>query len=201
MSIINEIEAKYSVRSFSAVRKALRGAGAKYLGTVLQTDQFYEKPDRAFRRSGCGLRLRCIKILKRGDVRGDSRPLITFKGPIRGNSGTKIRREIETKLDCATAAAELFCALGLRPTMTIQKSRSSYKLGRCLIELDELPLLGKFIEIEGISERNVETTRKRLGIRDRHIPQSYLRLLTDRCRELKITSDVVTFERFPRTKK
>ena len=199
--MIKEIEAKYSVQSFSAVRKALRGAGAKYLGTVLQTDQFYEKPDRAFRRSGCGLRLRRVKVLKRGSVQGDTRPLITFKGPIQGNSNAKIRHEIETKLDCATTAAELLCALGLRMEMTIQKSRSSYKLGRALIELDELPLLGKFIEIEGISERNVETTRKRLGIRDRHIPQSYLCLLTDRCRELKIASDVVTFERFPRTKK
>ena len=197
----DEIEAKYSVQNFSAVRKALRGAGAEYLGTVLQTDQFYDQPDQTFPLSGCGLRLRRVKILKRGNVQLDARPIITFKGPIQPRPSVKVRREIEMKVDCATAAAELLCALGLRPIMTIQKSRSSYKLGRCLIELDELPLLGKFIEIEGLSERNVETTRRRLGIRPRCIHRSYAHLLAERCGELKIASKVITFENFPHTKR
>ncbi|MCD4825785.1 MAG: class IV adenylate cyclase [Phycisphaerae bacterium] len=184
MGSMNEIEAKYSVESFAAVRKALRGAGAVFLGTVRQWDEFYDRPDMGFRKKGCGLRLRRIKILRRGDEPINAQPIITFKGPRQAAEKVKIRREIETALASADAAAELLVACGLRAVMTVRKRRSSFRLGRARIELDELPLLGKFIEIEGLSERHVETVRRRLGIKAQCIKISYAHMLAEKCKEL-----------------
>ena len=180
----NEVEAKYRVSDFSAVKKHLKQQGAQFLGTVLQTDQFFDDSGDSLRGRGCGLRLRSVKVLRRGadGTPIDSRAIITFKGPIvkkAKNAKVKIREEIETRVDCPESAAAILAAVGFHPTASVCKRRSSYTLGRARIELDELPLLGlveKFVEIEGVSERNVETVRKRLKIDGEHIPDSYLAL-------------------------
>jgi adenylate cyclase class 2 len=190
---MNEVEAKYSVANFTAVRKALRSAGAVYLGTVLQTDRYYDQPGGKLRRSGCGLRLRTLKVLRRGENQIDARPEITFKGPIQPNARMKIRQEIQTKLDSASAADELLRACGFQRVIILQKRRAGYRLGRCRIELDELPLLGRFIEIEGVSGRNVETVRRRLGVTAEHIATPYMKLMIDYCRAHSLDADVVTF--------
>ena len=174
----NEVEAKYRVGGFSAVKKHLNQQGAEFLGTVLQTDQFFDDSTDSLRGRGCGLRLRCIKVLRRGanGAPVDSRAIITFKGPVAKNTRVKIREEIETCVDSPDAAAGILAACGFRQTASVEKRRSSYRIGRARIELDELPLLGKFVEIEGVSERNVEIVRKRLKIDEEHISDSYLAL-------------------------
>ena len=158
------------------MKKHLNQQGAEFLGTVLQTDLFFDDSAESLRGRGCGLRLRCEKVLRRGanGAPVDSRAIITFKGPVVKNTRVKIREEIETRLDSPKSAAAILSACGMNPTVSIQKRRSSYRIGRARIELDELPLLGKFVEIEGLSERNVETVRKRLNIDGDHIPESYL---------------------------
>jgi adenylate cyclase class 2 len=191
----HEIEAKFRVASLDPVRKALRAEGAEYLGTVLQTDRFYDQPNRAYARGGSGLRLRCLRVLRHGRVRLDDRPMITFKGPVE-QSRLKRRREIQTRLDCAETAHELLEACGLRLVLTVQKRRRSYRLGPCLVELDELPLLGAFIEIEGRNERQIEAVAQRLNIHAPHLHQSYAQLLREHLKKIKKKSRTVTFEKF-----
>lgn len=195
---MNEIEAKYCVESFTNARKALQSAGAKYLGTTMQTDYFYDKPDATLRKAGCGLRIRKLEILKSPKSRQvDIRPLLTFKGPVQAQANVKIRRELETRLDSAEVLAEILqAAADFQNVYTIQKRRASYRLGLCQVELDELPLLGCFVEIEG-PQGDIENSRALLGIEAKHINDSYLHMLIRRCEEMKIAARSITFDKFP----
>ncbi|MBN1555096.1 MAG: class IV adenylate cyclase [Phycisphaerae bacterium] len=192
----NEIEAKYPVQDHPSIRRRLRGAGAVFLGTVIQTDRFYDRPDHRFRRSGCGLRLRSLKVLRSGAWNPDPRAEITFKGPVEANLKVKIRREIQTRLDDESAAHELLLACGLIQTFCYQKRRSSYRLGRCRVELDSLPLLGAFVEIEGPNESAIHAAREILRIQADHIPASYLQLLTQHAKAKKRSTEEITFEKY-----
>ncbi|MDP7289585.1 MAG: hypothetical protein QGH94_16510, partial [Phycisphaerae bacterium] len=83
---------------------------------------------------------------------------------------------------------------GLSPTLTIQKKRASYRLGSCLVELDELPIIGRFVEIEAPSPKKIEAVRDQLGISAQPSTEHYIKLLTDACdrdsgRCLEITFD------------
>jgi adenylate cyclase class 2 len=194
----NEVETKLHVEGFEPVRSALRAEGAVYTGTVLQTDRYYDRPNGRLREEGCGLRLRLRKVLKHGrDGTLDDRAEVTFKGPVDADSRLKSRREIQTRLDDATAAADLLEACGLTCFRVIEKRRCSYRLGRALVELDELPLLGSFVEIEGVSENHIETVQGRLGIDAEHIDASYLRLLDSYCDKHKLDPASITFENYP----
>lgn len=194
-SMSNEIEAKFSVNDLAGVRRRLRACGAVFLGTFVQTDRFYDLPDETFDKTGCGLRLRSLKILRSGAGKSDSRPEITFKGPVEANRRVKIRREIQTRLDSESAMRELLPACGLVQTFCYQKRRSSYRLGRCRVELDQLPLIGSFVEIEGPSEKAIEAARRKLDIQADHIPASYRQLLTEHCRNAGLRADEISFRR------
>jgi predicted adenylyl cyclase CyaB len=151
-----------------------------------------------FRREGCGLRLRLRKVLKHGqDGKLDDRAEVTFKGPVDESSRLKSRREIQTRLDDADSAADLLDACGLVCVRVIEKRRCSYRLGRALVELDELPLLGSFVEIEGVSENHIETVQKRLNIDAEHIDDSYLHLVADYCQAHDLDPSTITFENYP----
>lgn len=197
MSNMNEIEAKYRVKNFTGVEKALQAVGAKYLGTFLQTDSFYDKPGGELRKAGCGLRIRKLEVLQCPEgEQVDSRPVVTFKGPVKDQVNVKIRRELETKLDSAAVLEEILqVAAGFENVCTIQKRRISYRLGKCQIELDELPLLGFFVEIEG-PEEDIENNRKILGINTSHLNTSYLHMLMEKRQELGISTNSITFEGF-----
>lgn len=193
-----EVEAKFQVNTFSAVRKALRAEGSVYLGTVRHSDHYYDRPDGGFMQNGCGLRLRMREVLKHGhEGTLDERAEITFKGPVDEASRLKSRREIETRLDDAQAAGELLDACGLQCVRIIEKRRCSYRLGGALVELDELPLLGLFVEIEGVSEHHIETVQKRLGIEAEHIDASYVQLVVEHCRAHGLDPATMTFENYP----
>ena len=74
-------------------------------------------------------------------------------------------------------------AFGLEPTMRIQKRRASYRLNRSLVELDELPLMGRFIEIEAPGEKKIEEIRRRLKLEAEPITDHYINLLCAACKE------------------
>lgn len=192
----HEIEAKFPVSNLASVRRRLRACGAVFLGTYVQTDRFYDSPDRTYQRNGCGLRLRCLNTLRSGAKKLDARPQITFKGPVKANARVKIRREIQTRLDCGQTAHQLLLACGLEQVAVFEKRRSSYRLGDCLVELDRLPPLGSFVEIEGPSEKAVESMRRRIGIEADHIPSSYLHMLVEHGKTKSRKTDKTILDRF-----
>ena len=175
-----ELEAKFAVESFTSVRKMLKTSGAVYLGKCEEYDEFFDTPDRAFYSSRSALRLRRIKIL-RGVAGGKQGGwLLTMKGSKKPRKRVKIRQETQTVVADGEAVRSIFEALGLQIYATLAKKRASYRLGKCLVELDDLSGLGKFVEIEGPSERQVELVRRKLQLPDEPNIRSYLAMVTEK---------------------
>ena len=171
-----ETEVKFRVRDLAAVRRRILRAGGRFLGAVVETDVYFDTPDAALRRGDRGLRIRRFRRLRGGTCDGLA-PLLTYKGPRARSASAKIRPEFQARIDDPDAVEEVLKALGLRPAMIVRKRRSSFRLGRCRVELDELPRLGRFVEVEAPDERALRAACRRLQLAGRPILVPYTRLI------------------------
>lgn len=170
-----EVEAKMAAPDLEPVRATLKRLNATGGKLTLETNIFFDTPDTALLKSGSGLRLRT----NRDAASGKETHVITHKGPLLAGA-VKSREETELIVESAEDAAALLAKLGFRKTLTFQKRRESWKLGSCKIELDELPHLGTFVEVEGPDEATVIDVREELGLGDRPIIKtSYIGMLVD----------------------
>lgn len=179
-AMANEIEMKFKVASHAAIRRRLEREG-QYLGGMLQTDCYYDTPGRDLLQRDSGLRIRTAARLRGHELHRDARPLLTYKGPVDPRRRAKVRREVQTRVEDAAAMGEVLAAMGFSPALTIQKKRITYRVGRCLVELDELPLIGRFVEIEGPGEAAIDAVRKKLQIEDDSTKSGYTKLVADAC--------------------
>mgnify|MGYP006300371285 CR=1 FL=1 len=176
-AVPDEIEAKFKVDDFRTVRRSLRAAGAVFVVAVLETDTYYDTPSQAMLDRDCGLRLRRTRRLRSGEPGYDARPALTAKGPRRKGENVKSRPEFEARPDDPEALAYFLAAAGLVPSFTVQKRRSIYRLGRTAVMLDELPVIGRFVEVEAGSEASVRRAARRLGLDSEPITEHYIGLL------------------------
>ncbi len=160
-----EIEAKFGQVDHDEIRGRLRQLGADCLGAVLETNRYFDWPGGELRRGDRGLRTRLAEPIAPADGGEQAVASVTYKGP-RESGLLKIRREIEFHADSGETVAEMFTALGLVATMTFQKRRESWRLSACLVELDELPVIGRFLEVEGPSAEEVKAAIEKLGLAD-----------------------------------
>ena len=144
-----ETEAKVRVESFREIRRRLLELGATRIGVTLQRNDLYDKPGRDLAESGCRLRLRTVRSADGGA------PVLTFKGP-KLPGPFKSRKELEIGVSDEASARRLLEAMGYRPYFSFDKRRESWRLGEWLIELDEVPHLGRFVEVEAPGRREVE---------------------------------------------
>jgi len=173
-----EIETKLRVDSHEPVRERLRAEGAARLGQVMERNRIFDRPDGSLRAEGCGLRVRSA----RNEVDGETHATLTFKGPVRPGA-MKSREEIEIRIDDAEAAAELLTRLGFVVILDYDKRRESWSLGDCVVELDEPPALGLFVEIEGPDEAGIRRVQQSLGLESAPPERSsYVRMLVERAR-------------------
>jgi adenylate cyclase class IV len=121
--------------------------------------------------------------------------LVTYKGPRSLRGRAKSRREIQTHVADPRAVEEMLTELGLGRRFVIQKRRSTYRLGGCLVELDELPILGSFVEIEGASTRAIEAVARKLGLEGQPTKAGYVHLAAEACRRAGSQCTEVTFRR------
>lgn len=184
-----EIEAKMKVADFEAVRTRLGALGAKLAGHVMETNSFFDTEDRSLLARDQGLRLRHAKDAEAGTEKST----ITFKGP-RLHGTMKNREERELSVGSPKDATALLESLGFARVLTFQKRRETWTYQDCEIELDELPYLGLYIEIEGPSEAAVLVVREKLNLSDRPmIRASYVALLITHLQERGINDRVVMF--------
>ena len=177
-----EIEAKMKVADFDAVRARLVACGARRVGAVLETNTFFDTPERSLVAGDRGLRLRC----NRDAASGEERFVITVKGPVQ-RGPLKTREEAEVNVDDGDRAMAVLRALGFEPELSFEKRRETWETGGCTVELDELPILGRFVEIEGPDEQSVMRVREALGLSALPlIKTGYIAMLT---RHLKETGD------------
>jgi adenylate cyclase class 2 len=154
-----EIEAKLSVESHDVVRSALGAAKARYVSLVLETNHIFDAPDHGLRAAGKGLRVRINHHL---DDQHEE-VVITVKGPLQPGP-LKSREEHEMIVSDAKEAVQFLKTLGYVPVLSFQKRRETWELGGCKVELDEVPHLGKFVEIEGPSESSVIQVQRDLEL-------------------------------------
>ena len=184
-----EIEAKMSVPDLEAMRARLREAGAERAGRALETNTFFDTEDRSLLASDQGLRLR--RNLDRDTAAEEH--VITYKGP-RQHGQLKSREEVELSVENSDAAVLLLERLGFARMLSFEKRRESWRLGGCKVELDELPYLGSFVEVEGPGEQPVLAVREQLGLADRPIVKSsYVALLMGYLQERGRSRKIVTF--------
>ncbi len=157
-----EHEIKLRCEDLVAIRQRLERSGGRCLGVVLEHNLMLDAADGRLRAAGCGLRLRRCRA---EGGRGAS-AMLTFKGP-RARAATtplKSREEIETTVGDADAMLALLGRLGFEPRLAYEKRRETWHLGVCAVCLDELPLLGTFVEIEGPTLEAVHAARDALGL-------------------------------------
>ena len=154
-----EIEIKLKVDHLAPVRDRLRALGATHVGEVMETNTFFDTPDRALLASDCGLRLRHT----RDGATKREKLIVTYKGP-RGEGQVKKREEIEVGVDRADAAELMLERLGYVRQLSFEKRRETWRLEKAIVELDSLPELGSFVEIECPSEAEVMRIRETLGL-------------------------------------
>jgi adenylate cyclase class 2 len=156
-----EIEIKLRIDHLAPVRDRLRALGAKHLGEALETNIFFDTNDRTLLASDCGLRLRrSHDIATRKD-----RLAVSYKGP-RGEGPIKSREEIEIIVDDRDATIELLQRLGYDQVLAFEKRRETWMLESCRVELDTLPQLGSFVEIECPTQQDVLRIQEKLGLAD-----------------------------------
>jgi predicted adenylyl cyclase CyaB len=119
--------------------------------------------------------------------------VITHKGPkIPGK--LKIRPETELDAVGEDDAIALLGALGYQPLLHFEKRRDRWRLDGCNVELDMLPGLGSFIEIEGPGEEAVMAVRQKLGLAGQDlVSNSYLTLLVRRIEAGALTEAELVF--------
>jgi len=187
-----EIEAKYRLDDPETLPVRLRECGARRMGAVLETNHYFDRPGGEMRRSDCGLRVRVAESTD-PDAAGSPKVTVTYKGPRRPGA-LKVREEIEFGADDGDAAAAMLEALGFARALTFQKRRESWRLGSCRVELDELPYLGHFAEIEGPDEAAVMAAARQLGLDDLPVERTAYSTLIGAYRdEAKLGSGPITF--------
>ncbi len=185
-----EIEAKLRVTSHDVVREQLSAAGAEFIERVVETNEIFDRPDGSLRARGCGLRVRSTDPIEGGRPRAT----LTFKGP-RGGGAFKSREELEVEVDDADVALELLKKLGFIVILSFQKRRESWRWGSCRIELDEPPLVGFFVEIEGPDDEAIQDAREALGLGGAELENaSYVRMLLQVCNEQGIIDRTLTLD-------
>ncbi|MEM6507068.1 MAG: CYTH domain-containing protein, partial [Planctomycetota bacterium] len=98
-------------------------------------------------------------------------------------------------VDNARDAALLLGALGYHHVLSFEKRRIRYELDGCNVELDELPIIGRFVEIEGPSEDAVLAVREKLGLSDEPlIRSSYIAMLKTHQQESHSSDAMIQFE-------
>ena len=175
-----ELEFKTAVESHTPIRKRLRQLRARLLSRALETNIHFDTPEQHLYRHGCGVRIRLLRDMS--PAKRKLPAIITYKGPLQ-KSRFKSREEIETTIGDSNEMIRLIEALGFRQQIRFEKRRESWVLSagkstRCKVELDTIPRLGTFIEIEASREEAIHAALKLLGIaRTRFIRESYVGML------------------------
>ena len=166
-----EIEAKLKVDSHKQVIKRLKKLGAEFLSEHIQKDQYFDDVRQTLTKTDRGIRLR------RQKSGNEEKIFLTYKGA-REKDRFKKRQEIEMEITDGDSVEKLLSAIGYEKAIVFEKKRRVYRLGGCEVALDELPLLGSFVEIEGPDGEKIADVQKNLGLSNLpSIKESYAGLM------------------------
>jgi len=162
-----ERELKFAGVELTHLRERLLELQAERLAPPAFEDNWiFDRGKGELMREGAVLRLRL-------DAHGAQ---ITLKGPASWEETTKVRSELETRLDSAEVMQEILERLGYEVRRRYQKMREEWRLGAVVICLDHTPI-GDFAEFEG---QGADKLAKRCGLTPEEAEtRSYLELYED----------------------
>ncbi|MFO0918215.1 MAG: class IV adenylate cyclase [Planctomycetaceae bacterium] len=175
-----EVELKFRLSDRTEIERKLLMLGAVAQPVQTQSDDYFQHPCRDFAKTDEALRVRDT---------GQTR-VWCYKGPALSGP-TKARRELELELAgnvTAEAMRELLGCLGFEYVLTVNKSRSPSELiwrgQRFQVSIDEVPVLGTFLELEILAEES-EVSEARRAVSElaghlqleRAVEETYLELL------------------------
>ncbi|MEX2671550.1 MAG: class IV adenylate cyclase [Phycisphaeraceae bacterium] len=162
-----EIEAKMRLNDSVGLIDRLLHLVGQPIAEIVESDVFLDTAEKALRSADCGLRVRHEAHLI-NDLPDRSR--ITYKGR-RENGPIKRREELELGVSTADTAVLLLERLGYHVQIRFQKHRRRWRVEPCYVEIDQLPYLGRFVEIEGPSDDAVMAVREQIGLADEPLLQ------------------------------
>ena len=173
-----EIEAKLKVDSLPELERKLGEVGAEFVAEQLQTDTYFDDDGAALKKSDRALRLRRQRTGQKENT------LLTYKGAKEKNDFKK-RLEIEIEVGDGDSVEKLLSELGYEKALVFEKRRQIWQIDDCVVCLDELPLLGCFVEIEGPDGGTIADVQKKLDMSDlQHIVESYACLMQRKLNQL-----------------
>ncbi len=183
-----EIEAKVKVDGLDAIGERLAGLGAEHRDDVTHLDTYYGGGESVLIKPGCVLRLR------RQINAASEKVILTYKGT-KQKGRFKKRTEIEVEVADYSAMAGLLAALGYQNELVIEYRRWFWRFRCCAICLDQLPLLGSFVEVEGPAEDIIEQVLAAIGLGGlEHINKGYAGLIKSKLREIGSQDTQVLFD-------
>ncbi len=166
-----EIEAKFKISDPKEIRKKLRELGAVREGVVFEKNVIFDDAKHKFAKD---------KLLR---LRRDKKITLTYKGPVDYGNDFKKRKEINLEVKDVDRLIELLAALGYFPDHIYEKKRETWYLGKATIEIDLLPKMGFFLEIEG-DEETIRKTIQQLGLdENKKLTKSYYELWQEYLKE------------------
>ena len=184
-----EIEAKMRVTDEAALLRQLESLNAPYEGELTETNIYFDTSQRLLKSSDQGLRIRTEQLPD-----GSQRVTLTHKGP-RAHGHLKSRSETQVSVDDAGEAAALLRALGYTAVLSFEKRRRRWRVEACHVDLDTLPYLGQFVEIEGPSDEAVLSARAKLGLAQTPLVRaSYIAMLASYVHEHQLATSAIRFE-------
>ncbi len=179
-----EVELKYRIPQ-ELYDKVVREITSKwrFLYEVEEHDIYLAHPCRNFAETDEALR---IRVERKGER---SRVVLTYKGPRMGGEG-KTREELSTEVEDLDNCLKIFERLGFKKVLEILKRRKVYSKENYTLTLDDVEGLGKFIEIECVTNsrdlidecvRNIKKVAEELGLDDSLIEKkTYLELMLEK---------------------
>jgi adenylate cyclase class 2 len=181
-----EIELKFYISNFAALRRRLQDLGAACIcQRTFEHNARYETEDGRLLKNKCLLRLR-----------KDQGTSLTFKSPP-PEAGTrfKVYRELEVSVNDFDTMDAILNALGFFRCQVYEKWRETWRLKDTIVCMDTLPFAG-FLEIEGSPEPIMRIVHD-LGLRwENRILSSYLGIFETLRKKENLPFSDVTFDNF-----
>lgn len=147
-----EIEAKFYILRSKDLQHEIEALGARLTAhRVHEMNLRFDTPNRELHQLGHVLRLR-----------QDTRARLTYKDAARVDAGALSRSELEITVSDFNVTRDLLEALGYQVAFIYEKFRTTYRLDRTELMLDETPY-GDFIEIEG-EPKGIRSSVERLHL-------------------------------------
>lgn len=164
-----ETEVKHKIKNKKELQKTKQKIKkiAEYKKTETEYNIVFDSPDFSLRKKGFLLRLR-----------KDSKNTLTFKSKIKSKKFKK-RQETEFQVKDFNKTKKIIEKKGFIPVFVYEKKRTYFDFNGTEIQIDELPFIGFYLEIEG-TEKGIKETEKKLGLKEKNRKTTnYLQLFVE----------------------